>query len=152
MAIHQSYPFFGYPRMKVALRKEGLHINHKKVYRLMKEMNIQSVIRKKRRYFGKTSSIVYPNRLNREFHADKPNHVYVTDITYVGLGDRFYYLSAIQDLYNNEIVAWQLSKRNNLELVINTLKELREKKETCLEPLSTQIKASNTRPIHTIND
>jgi putative transposase len=45
----------------------------------------------------------------------------------VRVGDTFAYLSAVLDLYNNEIVAWELSERNDLELVLNTLKQLEEK-------------------------
>lgn len=55
----------------------------------MKEMNVQSIIRKKRRFFGKTASIVNPNLLNRKFTAEKPNQLYVTDITFVALNDHF---------------------------------------------------------------
>ncbi|PCK22343.1 IS3 family transposase, partial [Bacillus pumilus] len=129
MAIHHSSPFYGYPRMTVALKKEGFHINHKRVYRLMKEMNIQSIIRKKRRYFGRKASVVQPNRLNRKFKTNQYNHLYVTDITYIACHHHFYYLSAIQDLYNNEIVAWKLSKRNDLELVMKTLESLTSQRD-----------------------
>jgi transposase InsO family protein len=45
----------------------------------------------------------------------------VTDITYISDGTRFYYLSAIQDLFNNEIVAWQISDRNDVKLVLDTV-------------------------------
>lgn len=44
----------------------------------------------------------------------------VTDITYVRVGEHFTYLSAVLDLYNNEIVAWKLSERNDLENIILT--------------------------------
>lgn len=124
MAIHHSHPFYGCPRMVTALKKEGFWVNHKRVYRLMKELNIQSIIRKKRRYFGRKASVVQPNRLNREFQTSRPGHLYATDITYIACGQRFYYLSAIQDLYNNEIVSWKLSKRNDLELVMETVEDL----------------------------
>lgn len=124
MAIHHARPFYGYPRMVVALKREGFRINHKRVYRLMKEMNIQSIIRKKRRYFGRKASVIQPNRLNREFEARVPNQLYLTHITYISCGKRFYYLSVILDLYNNEIVAWKLSNRNDLELVMKTLENL----------------------------
>nr|WGD72777.1 IS3 family transposase [Bacillus subtilis] len=69
--IHHSRPFYGYPRITVALKKEGFCINHKRVYRLMKEMNIHSIIRKKRRYFGRKASVVLPNRLNRDFQTNR---------------------------------------------------------------------------------
>lgn len=129
MAIHHTRPFYGCPRLQMALRKEGFHVNHKRVYRLMKEMKIQSVIRKKRRYFGRKASVAHPNRLNRKFKTNKPNRLYVTDITYIALGDHFYYLSAVQDLYNNEIVAWELSNRNDLKLVMDTVEKLSKQRD-----------------------
>ncbi len=72
LAIHRVHPYFGYLRMSVALRREGLRVNQKRVYRLMKQLGICSVIRKKRRFFGKQVSVVNPNRLERQFRADTP--------------------------------------------------------------------------------
>lgn len=108
VAIHLAHPYFGYPRMQAALREAGYLVNHKKVWRLMKELSIQSVIRKKRSRAGSAPSVVYPNRLKRKFHATAPQQKPVTDITYISDGTRLYYLSAIQDFFNNEIVAWQI--------------------------------------------
>lgn len=124
MAIHRAHPYYGYLRITVVLRREGLLVNHKRVYRLMKELGIKSVIRKKRRFFGREASVVNPNRLERNFCADAPFQKLVTDITYLRVGEQFYYLSAIQDLFNNEIVAWNISDRNDLALVMNTLDKL----------------------------
>ncbi|AOK90567.1 integrase [Paenibacillus polymyxa] len=121
LSIHRIHPYFGYLRMTVALRREGILVNHKKVYRLMKKLGIRSVIRKKRRFFGKQASVVNANRLDRQFQADSPLSKLVTDITYIRSGERFVYLSVIQDLFNNEIVAWRLSERNDLALVSETL-------------------------------
>ena len=127
MAIYRLHPYFGYMRMTVALKREGLCVNHKRVYRLMKKLGIRSVIRKKRRFFGKQASVVNPNRLERQFHAEAPLRKLVTDITYIRVGERFIYFSAIQDLFNNEIVAWCLSDRNDLDLVTKTVDMLCEK-------------------------
>jgi putative transposase len=129
VAIHLKYPFFGYPRMEIALRKEGLTVNHKRVYRLMKELNIQSTIRRKRRYYSRKASIVQPNRVERHFKVDQPNRLFVTDITYIALMDKFYFLSAVQDLFNNEVVAWKVSRRNDLQLVMDTVDELTKKRD-----------------------
>lgn len=129
LGIHLLYPEFGRPRITDWLNESDFLINHKKVYRLMKEMEIQSVIRKKRKHHGYTPSVVYPNRLQRKFKALGPNQKMVTDITYVSDGKQFYYLSVIQDLFNNEIVAWQISKRNDLELVLKTVDEWTKKKD-----------------------
>ncbi|WP_141556264.1 IS3 family transposase [Bacillus sp. AC79A.1] len=128
MAIHRSYPFYGYLRIQVALRKEGVCVNHKRVYRLMRELGIKSVIRIKQRYFGTKPSVLYPNHVNRKFKTDRPNRIFVTDITYLSCQNRFYYLSVIQDLYNNEIVSWKLSHRHDVSLVINTIDELARKR------------------------
>ncbi|WP_141692538.1 IS3 family transposase [Paenibacillus pectinilyticus] len=63
MAIHFAHPYFGYPRMVDALAEVGYLVNHKKAWRLMKVLNIQSVIRRKRKTSNYTPSIVYPEPL-----------------------------------------------------------------------------------------
>lgn len=129
MRIHLLHPEFGYPRMTAWLKENDFKINHKKVYRLMIKMNIQSIIRKKRKRHGHTPSVQYPNRLKRNFRATGPNQKLVTDITYISDSKQFYYLSVIQDLFNNEIVGWQLSPRNDLELVLDTISQWTSKKD-----------------------
>ncbi|MFK4475740.1 transposase InsO family protein [Paenibacillus sp. RC73] len=59
--------------------------------------------------------------MNQEFTAERPNQKWVTDITYLPYRGTFLYLSAIKDLYSKEIVAYQISHRNDLDLVLNTL-------------------------------
>lgn len=129
LAIHRIRPYYGYRRMTIALNKDGHCINHKRVYRLMKELGIQSIIRKKRKFYRREASIVHPNRLAREFSATAPNQKWVTDITYLRLGTSFLYLSAIQDLYNNEIVSFHVSERNDLKLVIETIGKAQKKRD-----------------------
>ncbi|MFD3447572.1 IS3 family transposase [Microbacteriaceae bacterium 4G12] len=82
-SIHLKRKEYGYPRMKVALQEEGYFVNHKKVYRLMSELNIQSIIRKKRRFFKGHHSNTFPNVLNRKFKNRQQNEALVTDITYL---------------------------------------------------------------------
>jgi putative transposase len=121
---------FGYPRVCTWLKREyGIQINHKRVYRLMKKMGIQAKIRKKKwRYFGiKEQRVVAENHLNREFSSTKLNEKWVTDITYLTFNGKRLYLSAIMDLYNNEIVAYHISERNNLQLVLDTVKKAAKK-------------------------
>jgi putative transposase len=113
--------------MATALRREGIVVNQKRVRRLMRELGIRSVIQKKRPFSGQKVSRVFPNWLNRNFTADAPFRRLVTDITYIRIGDHFAYLSAVQDLYNNEILSWSLSRRNDLDLVLDSLEQLRKK-------------------------
>ena len=90
----------------------------------MKTEKIQSVIRRKRRFFGTKGSIVFENRLHRDFTSNTPLKKLVTDITYIPTTDGFIYLSAVQDLFNNEIISYHISSKNDLELVLATLNKL----------------------------
>lgn len=123
-AIHAVRPEYGYRRMTWALRREGFLVNHKKVYSLMKKMGIKSIIRKKRNYGGKKGSNTFPNLLNRQFKSSQRYEKLVTDITYIPTHEGMMYLSVVQDLYNNEIVSYQISDKNDLLLVLDTIKKL----------------------------
>ncbi|ASJ55598.1 transposase [Brevibacillus formosus] len=125
MECHQEVKgIYGYPRIKVWLfRRYGLKVNHKRVYRLMRELGIQACIRKKRKFFGRKEKVVISeNKLNRDFYASRPNEKWATDITYILFNGRRLYLSVIYDMYNNEVVAYKISNRNDLRLVIDTVK------------------------------
>ncbi|KUO73925.1 MAG: hypothetical protein APF81_00010 [Desulfosporosinus sp. BRH_c37] len=118
---------YGYRRMKIWLEREhGIQVNHKRVYRLLKSMELQSLIRRKKKRRKKEEQFA-PNVLNRQFKADQPFQKLVTDITYVYAGSRRFYLSVIQDLFNNEIVAYHLSDQNDTDLVLQTLEKALEK-------------------------
>ncbi|OEF95966.1 integrase, partial [Vulcanibacillus modesticaldus] len=132
LECHQKVKgIYGYRRIKGWLkRRYNLKVNHKRVQRLMKEMGICAVIRKKRPYYGKKEPyVISNNNLNRDFHATKPNEKWVTDITYLIFNKKRLYLSAIKDLYNNEIVAYHVSSRNDLQLVIDTVKKAIKKRK-----------------------
>ncbi|WP_412679138.1 DDE-type integrase/transposase/recombinase [Brevibacillus laterosporus] len=60
--------------------------------------------------------------MNRNFCASRPNEKWATDITYILFNGRRFYLSVIYDMYNNEVVAYKTSKRNDLRLVMDTVK------------------------------
>ena len=98
-------------------------VNHKRVRRLMRENGIYSVIRKKKKSYIKTTQLhVSDNILDRNFKADKPNEKWLTDVTELKYGNcQKAYLSAIMDLYDNSIVAYNLSTKNNNPLVIENL-------------------------------
>lgn len=127
---NKSKQVYGYRRIKVALKKEyGLIINHKKIKRLMKQLNIKSKIRRRKfRYpiYKKIDrSNIEPNILNRNFTTTNINQKWVTDITYLyyGKNRNKAYLSALMDLHNNEIISYKLSTNLGLEFVIDTITE-----------------------------
>ncbi len=88
----------------------------------MQKLGLQASIRRKRRFNmkDKVAERVAENLLKRDFTADKPNQKWVTDVTQYQVGERWLYLSAVKDLFNNEIIAYQLSERNDNELVLQT--------------------------------
>ncbi|HYH05397.1 MAG TPA: IS3 family transposase [Bacillota bacterium] len=115
---------FGYRQLTINLRRQtGQAINHKRVYRLMKLVGIQSIIRrKKRKYVRSTPQQIADNLLNREFTAEKPNQKWLTDVTEFKYGNaQKAYLSAILDLHDRSIVAYVLGHSNNNSLVFKTL-------------------------------
>jgi len=119
---------YGYKRITKELNKTGIKINHKKVYRLMKELHLKCTkfTRKTRKYnsYKGTVGKVAKNLLNRRFTTPYPLQKLVTDITeFKCLGDYKLYLNPIMDLYNGEVISYGLSHRPTLDLVIHPLKE-----------------------------
>lgn len=106
----------------MAGRREGSLLNHKTVQRLMKELDLTSCIRRKKynSYRGRYGKVA-GNVLNRQFRADKPNQKWVTDITEFKINGEKLYLSPVLDLYNGEIVAYQMECRPLLSLVDDML-------------------------------
>lgn len=115
---------FGYRQLTLHMRRQTKKpINHKRVQRLMKIKGIQSVIRrKKKKYERSTPQQVAENLLNRKFQADAPNEKWVTDVTEFKYGHgQKAYLSAILDLHDKSIVSYVLGHSNNNPLVFQTL-------------------------------
>ncbi|MDR8310044.1 IS3 family transposase, partial [Acinetobacter baumannii] len=98
---------YGYRRITLALRKQGLRINHKTVQRLMAELSLRSVIRAKkyRAWKGRTGEAA-PNILSRNFGASKANEKWVTDVTEFPVQGKKLYLSSVLDLFNREVIAY----------------------------------------------
>jgi putative transposase len=113
---------YGYRRITLELHNRGIKINHKTVRRVMNEMGLKCLVRMKkyRSYRGKVGKIA-PNILERDFKASKPNEKWVTDVTEFHLHGEKLYLSPILDLYNGEIIAYNIEKRPVYPLVSKML-------------------------------
>jgi putative transposase len=125
---------FGYRQLTLHMRsKTQKPINHKRVQRLMKRKGIQSVIRrKKKRYERSTPQQVAENVLNRKFQAETPNEKWVTDVTEFKYGNgQKAYLSAILDLHDKSVVSYVLGHSNNNPLVFKTLELALEAAPKC---------------------
>jgi putative transposase len=105
-------PFYGVPRMTDWLRTLGHGVNHKRVARLMRLMNLQAVVPGPHTSQPHPTHAVYPYLL-RDLVVDRPNYVWCADITYVPMRHGFLYLVAVLDWYSRYVLAWALS--NTLE-------------------------------------
>jgi putative transposase len=108
-----AFPGYGYPRVTRQLQRDGFGVNHKRVYRLMREAGLLQ--ERSRGRIRTTDSEhgwpVYPNLLPEcGWRAlTRPNEAWGADLTYVRLGEGFCYLSVLLDLFSRRIVGWNLS-------------------------------------------
>ena len=124
-----SHNTYGYRRVQIWLKRQGIHRNPKTVLRVMQKYNLLSEVRRKK-YHNYTNGIyVYKNHLGRNFHADRPNQKWVTDISYIKTGQGFLYLSVIRDLYDNSIVAYKMGTEQNINLVLSTIRAAKKKEK-----------------------
>ncbi|WP_263242436.1 IS3 family transposase [Psychrobacter sp. SC65A.3] len=129
---HKHKGRYGYRRITAALKQLDCHHNHKLIAKLIHDMTLSAKIRRQkyRSYKGQQGKIA-KNYLKRQFHADKPNKRWLTDITEFKVGDDKLYLSPILDCYNNEIVSYTLSKRPTYDLVGKMLEDALAKTKAC---------------------
>lgn len=114
---------YGCRRITLTLHNQGIRVNHKTVERLMRQQGLKSLVRpKKYRSYRANAGKIAPNILNRDFKALQPNRKWVTDVTEFSLFGQKRYLSPIMDLYNGEIISYNISAHPNLLLVTDMLK------------------------------
>lgn len=119
---HRHKGRYGYRRITLELKNEGHIINHKTVSMLMSTLGLKSLIRRKkyRSYKGEIGKIA-PNLLKRKFSAIQPNQKWATDITEFKVGEKKLYLSPIIELFNGEIISYNLSESPNFKQVSDML-------------------------------
>ena len=120
--FHEHMGRYGYRRITAELQNRNYVINHKTVQRLMAEMGLKCKIRKirYRSYKGNVGKVA-PNIIERNFAATAPNRKWATDVTQINIGTSKLYLSPILDMYNGEIISYNISTSPNLEQVYDML-------------------------------
>ena len=129
----ESHRTYGYRRVHIWLERQGIYRNPKTVLRVMQKYNLLSVVRRKKFHYCSQHLHRYPNLLNREFTAERPNQKWVTDISYIKTAQGFLYLSIIRDLYDNSIVAHKMDKEQSIKLVLDTIKAAKRKEKITAE-------------------
>lgn len=128
--LHQGT--YGAKRIAGYLKEKGTVVNHKKVARIMKEANIKAVVRRPKttkETKGQAVGNVYENLLNRDFHASHPNQKWVTDMSEIQVDQEKFYISALMDLFNREVIAFEVSSSPNQDLIKATIESAQKKRK-----------------------
>jgi len=132
-----SYKAYGYRRVRSVLaNKHGLHLSGKTILRLMHEENRTCLVRKKKyvSYRGRVG-VTAPNVLDRNFKAKAPNQKWVTDVTEFRVLGQKQYLSPAIDLFNGEVISYELLPSPSLKLVTGMLDKAFKKIEGQQKPI-----------------
>jgi len=125
---------YGYHRVYIWLKKQGIVRNPKTVLRVMQKYGLLSEIRRRCKYRRMSERLhKSPNLLNRQFVAERPNRKWVTDISYIHTGQGVLYLSIIRDLHDNSIVAHKMGTAQTVRLVLDTIRAAKKKEEATAE-------------------
>jgi len=114
---------YGMPRIRAALAMQGVHVGGKRIARLMRNAGIRGVSR--RRWVVTTQreerSRPAPDLVQRHFHADRPNLLWVADATYVPTVAGFLYLAVVLDVFSRRIVGWSMADNLRTDLMLAAL-------------------------------
>ena len=122
----KSHGIYGAPRICNELKEEGISLSQKRVARLMKSEGLVGISRRKRFRRPKTTerdknAKPAPDLVNRKFEADRPDQLWVSDITYVPTLGGFLYLAIVLDVWSRKIVGWAMRPHLQTELVLSAL-------------------------------
>ncbi|MGM7442604.1 IS3 family transposase [Streptomyces tunisiensis] len=123
--IHtDSGGIYGSPRVHAVLKREGVHVGRKRVERLMRKVGLAGVSpRRTGKGFTRRDrdADLAPDLVRRDFTADRPNRLWVTDLTMIPTGEGPLWLSAIRDVFSRRVVAWETAAHADADLVLATL-------------------------------
>ena len=123
IAICDEFETYGYRRVGAELRHRGMVVNSKKVRRLMCEHDLQP--KRRRRFVATTDSDhdcpIFPD-LTRDRIVDRPNQLWVADITYIAIATGFVYLAAVLDAWSRRVIGYAISRSIDARVAVAALK------------------------------
>ncbi len=119
----RSRSTYGAPRVYEELKDEGVRVGRKRVARLMRTAGMQGVSRRKKvlTTIRKPGARPAPDLVKRDFTADRPDQLWVADITYIRTWAGFLYLAVVMDAFSRRIIGWSMANHLRAELVIDAL-------------------------------
>ncbi len=123
-AFKASNGVYGHRNIHKDLKELGIHVNKKRVARLMRETKLYGVGTYKRKPYSKSGPAhkAHPNHLQQCFTSNSPNELWVSDITYIRTKDGWLYLATVIDLYSRKIIGHSTGHRQTTPLIIQALK------------------------------
>jgi len=129
--IALDYPYYGYRRITAELHRQGLKVNHKKVFRLMRDKNL--LCRARKAFKATTDSshclVKYPN-LIEDLVPYRTDQIWHADITYIRIANSFVYLATLIDGFSRKVVGYGLGKTLSADLAIAALIDAISKRNT----------------------
>ena len=126
---HSHKGRYGYRRITAEMRNRGYTINHKTVYKLMRDLELKCQIRKVRyRSYKGHMGTTAPNVLARDFTASLPDQKWGTDVTQVNIKEQKLFISPIIDMFNGEIIAYSISRSPNMKMIYEMLEKAFKKR------------------------
>ena len=120
----ESHQRFGANKIAAVLSTQGISTSPKYVRELMQEMGLQSITRYSKRDYQKGKRLAKKqNVLQRQFKADEPNRVWVSDVTCFKINDKYLYICVILDLFSRKVVAYRVSPKNSTYLITSTFRQ-----------------------------
>jgi putative transposase len=119
---HRDDPEFGYRFLADELEHAGHAAGERRVWRLCRDQRLWSATTKKSRHGKRPGPAVHDDLVNREFTTDRPNAVWVTDITEHPTVEGKIYCCAIKDLFSNRIVGYAVDDRMTAQLAVSALR------------------------------
>ena len=124
VAFDESNQRFGANKIAAVLSAQGISTSPKYVRELMQEMGLQSITQySKRDYLKEKRLAKKQNVLQRQFKADEPNRVWVSDVTCFKINDKYLYVCAILDLFSRRVIAYRVSPKNSTYLITSTFRQ-----------------------------
>ena len=122
-AYKESNGIYGYRNIHKDLKELGIHVNKKRVARLMSEAKLFGVGTYKRRPKGRPGPIhkAHPNHLHQCFISPKPNDTWVSDITYIRTHEGWLFLATVIDIFSRKVIGWATGHRQTTQLIIDAL-------------------------------
>jgi putative transposase len=123
-AYKESNGIYGYRNIHKDLKELGIHVNKKRVARLMSEAKLYGAGTYKRKPHSKAGQAhkAHPNYLQQCFIAQRPNDTWVSDITYIRTREGWIFLATVIDLFSRKVVGWATGHRQTTPLIIHALK------------------------------